>query len=164
MDVGDLGGLAKKLNYMADNMHAGLAAGLQKTAVRVMSNAKNRLGHYQDGWAILKDRTVQRKFGKNKSAAARLRKKGGGRILASGSDSDAPLVDHGRLRASITIIVDKTNLRAEIGSPSIEAATQEYGDEERHIPARPYLRPALQVEIKGLPDDLAEGMKSKVFK
>ncbi|ASS75773.1 hypothetical protein CIG75_12775 [Tumebacillus algifaecis] len=151
----DLNDLAKQLYMMADDLHAGLADGLQITATKTASNAKKRLGKYQQGWAKLKEVTIRRKFGKNKAASKTRMKRGG-------SGSDSPLVDTGIMRASITNKVDRGSLQAEVGTPAIQAATHEFGDEARGIPARPYLRPALHEEMEHIEDNLAAGIAKRV--
>ncbi len=84
-------------------------------------------------------------------------------FAASGTSDDGPLVDTGHLRAAITI--DETDIKDNIvyigvgggksnkkgDSPNVYAATHEFGDASRDIPARPYLRPSIfenQEEIK----------------
>lgn len=151
----DLNDLAKQLYMMADDLHAGLADGLNIAATKTASNAKKRLGQYQQGWAKLKEVTIRRKFGKNKSASKVRLKRGG-------SGSDSPLVDTGIMRAGITYKVDRFSLQAEVGTPAIQAATHEFGDESRGIPARPYLRPALHEEMKHIEDSLAMGIAKRV--
>lgn len=181
----DLADVARKLNQMGDQLNGALADGIQKTATRVRTNAVKRLGHYQPGWAKLKDKTIQRKFGKNRTATLRMlngkiptkrgpmsmREMGGlyddgllssKDLRATGTDSDAPLVDDGILRASITIKMDRRRLQAEIGSPMIQTATHEFGDDSRGIPARPFLRPAHREEIKHLQDDLKDAIERRI--
>ncbi|MFD0682378.1 MULTISPECIES: hypothetical protein [unclassified Paenibacillus] len=161
MEMNSLADIAKKLYQMSDQMHEGMADGVHKTATRVVSNAKNRLGHYQDGWAKLKEKTVQRKLRKNVKAVIRAKKKGA--YTATGTDSDAPLIDDGLLRASITVQTNRRHLQSEVGSPIIQAATHEFGNEERGIPERPYLRPALKEEVhKHFVNDLRDGILKRV--
>lgn len=159
----DLGDLANKLYSMSNDLHEGLADGVQKNGRRVMNNAKKRLGSYQNGWERLKDATVRRKLSKNERAAKYRIKKYGG-LHATGTDADAPLVDEGLYRASITMQMDRRRIRAEIGSPLVQAATHEFGDESRGIPERAHFRPALQEESKHLEDDLRDGVTRRLLR
>lgn len=146
---------------MADRMHEGLADGVDKTAARVVANAKGSLGHYQEDWARLKDRTIQRKLRKNKAATIRAKKKDTYR--ATGTSADAPLVDDGLLRGSITKQTDRRKLESEVGSPLEYAAVHEFGSEDDTIPERPYLRPALKEEVEmHLLQDLKDGIHRRV--
>lgn len=146
----NLNDIAKKLYMMSEPLHEGVADGIHKTAVRVMTNAKRRIGSYQDGWAVLKDETVQRKFNNPQAKA-------------TGADADAPLKDDGLLQGSITLEMRRDQLEAEVGSPMIYAATHEYGDEDRGIPERPYLRPALAEEVEThLENDIREGINRRM--
>ncbi|TPG74029.1 hypothetical protein EEL32_25570 [Brevibacillus laterosporus] len=158
--MNDLTALAALFYRAGNRTHDALCDGVEKTARRVKINAQNRLGHYQDGWKVLKAATVRAKLNKNKSAKKRAIKKG--TYGATGTDSDAPLVDEGHLRASITISMDRHHIKAEVGSPLIYHATHEMGDEERHIPERPHLRPALQEEVAShLMEDLKEALSRR---
>jgi phage gpG-like protein len=154
---------AKSLYRMSNQMHNGLADGVHKTATRVVANSKKRLGHYQEGWVVLKPETVRRKMTKNASAMRRMMKKHGS-VTATGGSADSPLVDDGLLRGSITLKTDRHRLRSEVGSSLIYAATHEYGDESRGIPERPYLRPALKEEVEThLIADLQAGLKRRIL-
>jgi phage gpG-like protein len=158
----NLGDVARRMYQMGDPLHEGMADGVHKTAIRVMVNAKGRLGSYQEGWAILKDETVRRKFKKNQSATRRVLKRQG-EIKATGTDADAPLKDDGLLQGSITIEMRRDQLEAEVGSPMIYAATHEYGDESRGISERPYLRPALAEEVEAhLENDMREAILKRM--
>ncbi|SDH70233.1 Phage virion morphogenesis family protein [Aneurinibacillus thermoaerophilus] len=146
----NLSDIAQKFYAMSEPLHEGMADGVHKTAVRVMTNAKGRLGSYQEGWAILKDETVQRKFNNPKAKA-------------TGTDADAPLKDDGLLQGSITLETRRAQLESEVGSPMIYAATHEYGDEDRGIPERPYLRPALVEEVEAhLENDIREAITRRM--
>lgn len=162
MIMNDLAALAALMYRSGNRIHDCLCDGVEKTGKRVMLNAKKRLGHYQDGWKTLKDATVRAKMNKNQRAKKRAIKKG--TYKATGTDSDAPLVDEGHLRAAITINMDRYHIKAEIGSPLVYHATHEMGDEDRNIPERPHLRPALQEEVaqhllQDLRDALSRGFR-----
>lgn len=158
----DLSSVAQRLYQMSNRLSDGLADGVNKTAGRVRDNAKERLGSYQPGWEKLKDETVASKMKKNKMATKSHGKKYGG-LVATGTSADAPLIDNGQLRAKIVVEMNRSALSAKVGSPVVHAATHEFGDEERGIPERPYLRPALKEEVdKHLISDLREGVRRRV--
>lgn len=158
----ELSDIANKIYKMSSRLTDGLADGVNKTAGRVRDNAKGRLGDYQDGWKPLKDATVARKLNKNKKASKKHEQKHGG-LVAAGTSADAPLIDSGQMRAKTTAEMNRGNLSAKIGTSVIQAATHEYGDEERGIPERPYLRPALKEEVsKHFIKDLREGVRSSM--
>jgi len=70
----------------------------------------------------------------------------------------------GRLRGSISAdrAVDRSGLplRVRVGSDVVYAAVHEYGWPARHIRARPYLRPAFELELDRFPDLIATELRA----
>ncbi|OXM84604.1 hypothetical protein [Paenibacillus rigui] len=162
----------------ADN---GIKKGLKRAAVIVMGRAKNKLGTYQgssgsfNAWAKLNPETVRKKH-LSKSGSGRLSKAGKAYLQkhsswGTGTNDDAPLVDTGHLRQAIT--TDYSDLdshrvayvgvaagrnTAGKGSPSDYAAKHEFGDVSRRIPARPYLRPALEESRAQIKEEVSKAL------
>jgi len=97
-----------------------------------------------EAWEPLQQATM---LGRLKRSKRNFRKNG--RLSAQGrraaSAGFQPLLDTGNLRNSITRKADKHGV--EIGTDVLYAATQQFGDERRGIPARPFL------PTEGLPHD-----------
>jgi len=137
-DVVGMAGLGKLLSRLADpdlrDLMAGLAAeGETQTRRRIEEEMASPEGQ---AWAPLSERYARRKAAGITVAGVKL-------------ESDGGLLQfQGHLLDSITSAV-VGNDEAEWGSNLVYAATHQFGDEGRNIPARPYL---------GLSDDNADDL------
>lgn len=154
--------------------------GLKRAATLIMGRAKAKLGIYQgssgsfNAWTKLKPETVRRKH-LSKSGSSKLSKAGKAYLKkhgdwGSGGNDDAPLVDTGHLRQAITtdfseighgvayVGVGAGSSSAGKGSPADYAAAQEFGLAAKHIPARPYLRPALEESQEEIKEQVANAI------
>jgi HK97 gp10 family phage protein len=152
--------------------------GLKRGAVIVMKRAKAKLGTYQEAsgsfksWALLKPETVRRKH-LSKSGSGKLTRAGKAYLKkhgawGAGGDDDSPLVYTGHLRQAITtdftdiehgvayVGVGSGSTKSGVASPSDYAATHEFGT--FHVPARPYLRPALEESREEIKEAVAQAL------
>lgn len=168
------------LRDMPDVVSAGAEKGLRKGALRVVRTAQDKLGTYQPAvgefpaWEKLKPESVRRKYSqKNKKAARAYLKKHG--AWGAGGNDDGPLVDNGFLSKAITS--DDSDIKDGVmyigvmggtvpndkgSDPSVYAATHEFGDTARNIPARPYLRPALYENQEQVAEDIGQAIAEEI--
>lgn len=123
------GALARALNRAAAQMPLSYAAAMKAGAEAVATDAKSRIGHYQDGWKRLAPSTV----------AEKTRLGFAGVPLQGGDGGDNPLLRTGALRESIE--TEATAHMLVVGSASDILKYQEWGT--RTLPPRPVLLPAL---------------------
>jgi phage gpG-like protein len=181
----DFNGLLQALASIPEGVQRATEQGLRKSAVIVMKRAKSKLGTYQPAshgypaWPKLKPETVRRKHlirtGKNKGklsrAATRYLKNFG--EWGAGGNADSPLVDSGHLKGAIT--TDESEIRSGTvyvgvakgsggkGSGSIAgAAAHEFGYAPKGIPARPYLRPALEESREDIRNAVAQAIRDEL--
>jgi phage gpG-like protein len=124
------GALARALDRSVAALPLTLENAMKAGALAVTADAKERIGHYQQGWEPLAPSTVDQK-----------RRLGYAGVALSGGDGgDNPLLRTGDMRDSIT--ADVTNRAFVVGSPDPVLFYQEWGT--RTIPPRPVLEPALK--------------------
>jgi phage gpG-like protein len=124
------GALARALERSVAALPATLENAMKAGALSVTADAKERIGHYQQGWELLADSTVDQK-----------RRLGYANVALLGGDGgDNPLLRTGDMRESIT--ADITNHAFVVGSSEPVLLYQEIGT--RTIPPRPVLEPALK--------------------
>jgi phage gpG-like protein len=182
----DFNGLFQVLSSIPDGVQRATEQGLRKSAVIVMKRAKSKFGTYQPAshgypaWPKLKPTTVARKYTiksgvlkgfLNKKGVELLHQPGGWKVGNSGVD--APLIDTGHLRNAIT--TDETEIRSGTvyvgvakggggkGSGSTAgAAAHEFGYAPKGIPARPYLRPALEESREEIRNAVAQAIRDEL--
>ena len=123
------GALARALSRVAAELPNTYADAMRASAVAVQDDAKERIGHYQAGWAALAPSTV----------AEKTRLGYAGVPLPGGDGGDNPLLRTGELRDSITCW--STAREFIVGSASDTLKFQEFGT--KTIPPRPVLGPAM---------------------
>lgn len=182
--MGDFDALFKALQAIPGAIDKAAHTGLKRGAAIVMGKAKAKLGTYQGAsgtftaWARLSPETVRRKH-LSKTGSGRSTRAGKAYLKSHGSwgtggNDDSPLVDTGHLRQAITI--DLTELEHGIayvgvatgsnangkGSPGDYAATHEFGDASKHIPPRPFLRPALDESREQIKEEVTKALMSEL--
>ncbi|MED0672098.1 hypothetical protein P4S95_18130 [Aneurinibacillus aneurinilyticus] len=177
----DFNGLFQALSSIPEGVQRATNQGLRKSAVIVMKRAKSKFGTYQPAshgypaWPKLKPETVRRKHlvrtGRNKGklsrAATRYLRNFG--AWGAGGNADSPLVDTSHLKNAIT--VDEAEISSGTvyvgvakgagggGSGSVAgAAAHEFGYSPKGIPARPYLRPALEESREEIKNTVAQAI------
>jgi hypothetical protein len=121
MTVVTLKEFAALFDRSAARVRPELEIALKKLGVVVAKTAKKKLGHYNEGWESLAERTIEDKE-------------------AKGFPTPSPLLRTGTMRASIKEHV--TGLTLEVGSNDKIAVYQELGT-SRGIPPRPFLKTAM---------------------
>lgn len=124
------GALARQLERVALRVPETHAALMRAGANTVAEDAKERIGHYQQGWEQLAPSTV----------AEKTRKGFAGVALPGGDGGDNPLLRTGDLRDSITQWATPSEFV--VGSADPVMLYQEMGTPT--IPPRPVLEPALK--------------------
>ena len=130
-----MGNLASHFHALAQDMPHRREEALKKVAEFAEKDAKERFGHYQDGWPQLAESTQA------------------GRV-AKGYSADEPLLRSGELRDSISHTVDD---KAHIGTNDPRMAWFEHGTSR--MPPRPVLGGVLAQ--KG--QEMAEIAGSEIF-
>ena len=108
--------MAAKLAVMEAEMKLVTPAIVAEACAMVCKEARESLGHYQDGWPALQPETIARKM-----------------------MGDSPLLETGQLRASIQW--NSEGNEGYVGSDDMNAVYHELGT-SRGVPARPFLGPA----------------------
>ncbi len=88
----------------------------------------------------------------------------GAKLIENDAKPRAPYKT-GNLRSSIhTETAEKQGSRVtvHIGTDVVYAATQEFGDDSRNIPAHPYLRPAFDENLGRAKEEIAKAFKEAV--
>ena len=123
--------MASHVGRAAASLPAGIAAALAATGEAAASQAREKMGIYQDGvgpfpaWPELASSTqIER--------------------VELGFSANEPLLRTGELRDSIGFAVNA--LSVTIGSPLDKAVKMELGDPGASVPARPFLGPAMWEE------------------
>lgn len=114
----------------------------QAVGVDMVQKMKDQLGNYQDergpyqAWAPLKPDTI-----------------------AGKKNGDTPLLEEGDIYASI-MMIDMGPFKKLIGATDLKAAWMEYGVPSKNVPARPFVRPIVWMEI----DTLKKGIRKALVK
>ena len=161
--MADFDDLMRTLGGMPTNITSHMERAVRRAGVRVMGSVKGKLGRYQTGWPKLKPATVKRKFTVKRGRSAGSISRAGRRHLAehgqwaTGTDADAPLVDMGLYRGSITMDIRDSGMTAVIGTDKIQGPTLEFGRDQ--IPARPHFRPALHENEETIKQEFANALR-----
>jgi len=124
------GALARRLERQIGTLPARLDGAMHTSASAVQLDARERIGHYQDGWQQLASATVAEKTRLGYAGVA----------LPGGDGADNPLLRTGDMRDSITQWATPSEFV--VGSADPVMLYQEMGT--RTIPPRPVLEPALK--------------------
>jgi phage gpG-like protein len=176
--------LFKALQDIPDAMNRAQRKAMKRSAAIVMGVAKAKLGTYQSAsgafisWAKLKPETVRRKH-LSKTGSGKLSRAGKAYIKKHGSwgaggNDDSPLSQMGHLRQAITTdfsdisrgvayvgVAAGSNAEGK-GSPSDYAAAHEFGYAPKNLPARPYLRPALEESKVNIREEAAKAITEEL--
>ncbi|GIM47036.1 hypothetical protein DNHGIG_25850 [Collibacillus ludicampi] len=138
--INSLDALILKLNKATSVMKEEVRGALQKSVEKVQQTAVSKFGQYQPAvgpfpaWAVLSQQTIRQK-------------------LRAGAPGDDPLIGHyaGKRKNSVYPTILRNSIQAQVkglvgyvGTNNPVGEWQEFGT--RHIPPRPFLRPALYQE------------------
>lgn len=144
--------LMRKISGMSKEIDSAITKSLRVAAVRVHSTAVQKFGVYQpgigsfEGWALLTLETLHRKMDLAGGGPDPLV----GHYAGSSRNSVYPV----SLRQSLAIHVER--LRGTVGTNDPLGEYHEYGT--RHIPPRPFLRPALYQNADWIEKSMSEAI------
>lgn len=150
MDFNSFGAIGAHFNQVASHIEPAMRRGLAEASKEVVKKAKGKFGHYQPGWAPLKDATQQER-------------------VRQGYTPNDPLLRSGELQSLVTAEMDADgNLFVGVpegardfdGNDAAEImAVHEFGSVDGRVPARP----VFGIVVNEL-DDVIDHLAQDVFK